>query len=146
MFNTLRYRAESEVLGRRYNNSGIGINHDIRTTIDLKTLDLQFAFDLMLIPGLIVVVVIVVVLLKSTICLAESVSNWPMPLQKPSRSRRDPAAILLAFHLLIIHRINGGYLRAYGIAAYGAATGRTKPSEAKAPVPMYRSSPYGRSP
>ena len=128
--------AKSKVLSWRYKNSGIGMNHDIRATIDLRTLDHKLAYSLMMIPGLIVVVVINVVSVNATIRLAESASSWPMPLWKPDRSRRDPAAILLVLHLLIIYRINVGCLRVAGIAASGAATDGAKPTEAGATVPI----------
>ena len=89
----------------------------------------------MLIPALIVVLTAIVVLPSVTTRSVENVSSWPMPLQESSCKRRDPVATALVLHLLIIHPVNGRFLRAYGIAAYGATTGRAKSSEALSPVP-----------
>ena len=64
MFDTFCSRARTKVLEWRRKGSGIGINHDIRTTTYSRTLDLQFALSLMLISGLIVIVVVVVVSIR----------------------------------------------------------------------------------
>ena len=59
-----------------------------------------------------------------------AVPDRPVPLQEMPRSRRDFSIAQLVLHLLIILRVDGGRLRAYGTVAYGAVTGRTKLSEA----------------
>ena len=59
-----------------------------------------------------------------------AVPDRPVPLEERPRSRRDSSITVLVLRLLVIHRVNGGRLRTYGTVAYGAAIGRTKPSEA----------------
>ena len=120
------------MLRRRRDLLGVWVGHDTWISVDLKSLDPRLAISLTLIlgPVFVVTVVILAISLSDMARAAESVSNQPMPFQESPRSRRNIVATLIVLHLLVIHRVDNGHLRAYGLVAYGAATGRTKPSEA----------------
>jgi hypothetical protein len=125
MTDTLGPRARSQEYILRWKRCGgfnIDTDCDCRDTLDSRTIDLQFAISCTLISGLIVIVISVVVLV---------ILSRPMPLQESARCWsccRDFIATV-TLHLVIIHRINSEYTRAYGLGAYGAATGRATSSE-----------------
>jgi len=118
---------------KRCGGFNIDTDCDCRDTLDSRTIDLQFAISCTLISGLIVIVISVVVLACVATCVIGCILSRPMPLQESARCWsccRDFTATL-TLHLVIIHRINSEYTRAYGLGAYGAATGRAKSSEDK---------------
>ena len=129
MCNSFCPRARGEKGDWRSRNSSLSIFRDIMTSIASRTIDLQLAMISTLISGLVVVFTLVVVLVLM-FCVAphaaEVVLGRSMPLQELPRSRWYSAAFLLFLHVLVIHHINGRRMRAYGIAANRAATGRAK--------------------
>ena len=120
------------MLSRRCDLIKAWVIHDTWISVDLKCLNPRLAISFALILGPVFVVAIVVLAISLSVAPrgAKPFPSWPMSLQESSHSRRDLIATLLVVHLLIVHRVNSGCLRAYGTVAYGAATGRTKPSEA----------------
>ena len=109
----------------------VNTDRDNRNTIDSRTLDLQFAISCALIFGLIVIVVSVVVLACVETCITRRNLSRPMPLQESARCWsccRDFIATV-TLHLVIIHRVNSEYTRAYSLGVYRTATGRAKSSE-----------------